>query len=100
MKSRNVAARFSCAGGIIAASVHMKPLSSLHAAEQPSPSFRLPSSHASGASLTASPHFDAQVPVAQSGSSVHAAEQPSPSMTLPSSHASAPSFLLSPQTDL
>src|SRR5262245_3539408 len=45
-----------------------------------------------------SPHFDEQLPVAQSGSNVQPAEQPSPSTTFESSQASAPSFRPSPQT--
>src|SRR5215831_3767185 len=82
MTSRKVAARLSCAGGLMVESVQEKPASIAQAPEHPSPSVVLPSSQASGGSFTPSPHLLAQVPELQSGSSVQLDEQPSPSIML------------------
>src|SRR4051812_48935240 len=100
MKSRYVTSRLRVDGGVAVASSQVKPTSIWQSLEHPSPSLVFPSSHASGASLMWSPQFDAQAPVAHSGSRVQLAEQPSPSTALPSSHASAPSSFPSPHTVL
>src|SRR6476659_3040646 len=77
----------------------MNPGSILQAAEHPSPSTLLPSSHASLTTMP-SPQRDVHEPsaaVLQSGSFWQVAEQPSNGRALPSSHPSAPSTFLSPQ---
>src|SRR5262245_66228615 len=77
----------------------MYPGSILQAAEQPSPSTLLPSSHASLTTMP-SPQRDMHAPFAavlQSGSFWQVAEQPSNGSAFPSSHPSAPSTFLSPQ---
>src|SRR5436190_13684548 len=96
MKSRNVTARLSCAGGLMVESVHEKPASIVQSCAHPSPSEGLPSSQPSGGSFTPSPHLLVHVPELQSGSNVQLDAQPSASMTLWSSQASAPSRLPSP----
>src|SRR5262245_51065253 len=76
--------------------MHMNPGSILQAAEHPSPSTLLPSSHGSLTTMP-SPQRDRHVPVLQSGSFWQSAEQPSNGRALPSSHPSAPSTFRSPQ---
>src|SRR4051794_22899579 len=74
-----------------------KPGSGLHAAEQPSPSAALPSSHTSLPSTMPLPHLGVQAPIAgQVGSQRQSAVQPSIGTVLPSSQHSVPSFLPSP----
>src|SRR5512145_1068758 len=64
---------------------HSKYGSSLHAAEQPSPLRRAPSSHSSLPTSSPSPQMALQplVEHCQPSSTSHAAEQPSPSVALP-----------------
>src|SRR5688500_18923000 len=101
-----------------AASMQVKPASSTHIAEQPSPETALPSSHASPMSTLPSPQTEAHacVPVASrhAGSFVHVFEQPRAASiaspvkrpftlpvvaSLPSSHDSPASTTPLPQTE-
>src|SRR5256885_10460981 len=75
--------------------VHLKPFSSLHSDEQPSPSLLFPSSHSSSRTRP-SPHFEVHGPPLQLGSAWQSFEQPSKGVSLPSSQTSAPSGLPSP----
>src|SRR5260221_10799793 len=93
--------------GTTMTSLHLKPGSTLHVPEQPSPSTVLPSSHSwpfalSMASSNPSPQAVAHAPPAagQTGSRRQKGEQPSPVAVLPSSHCSEPSLTLFPQTDV
>src|SRR5581483_3177530 len=84
----------------LAFEVHTKPSSMAHADEQPSSSLVLPSSHASGAMTTPSPHTGAHVdgePVHAKPASMAHDEQPSPSARFASSHCSVPCTTPSPQ---
>src|ERR1051325_667516 len=79
--------------------LHVKPFSISQVLEQPSPSRKLPSSHASLPSMMPSPQVDVHaLPSAQDGSAWHVAEQPSNGLVLPSSQLSAPSLVWSPHT--
>jgi len=64
-------------GGGWLVAVQLKPGSSLHCDEHPSPSWRLPSSHSSFGNLRPSPHTAVQVPPVHLGSMVQVGEQPS-----------------------
>src|SRR5258706_5559319 len=85
-------------GSVVApAKAHMKPGSSLHWSEHPSPLRALPSSHSSPMTKP-SPQSDTQAPALQFGSVWQTALQPSYGSALPSSQLSAPSFTPSPHT--
>src|SRR5437868_935137 len=74
---------------LVMPSPHSTPLSTAQAAEQPSQSVSLPSSHCSAPQRTPSP---------QPVTTVHAVLQASQSTALPSSHSSPASTIPSPHT--
>src|SRR6478736_375677 len=86
--------------GAWSTTVQVKPASTVHVSEQPSPLVVLPSSHASCGNFRPSPHTAEHVPPEHCGSSVQVGEQPSYGIRLPSSHCSKPSLTESPQVVL
>src|SRR5678815_311505 len=88
----------SVGGSPWVSALQLKPVSSLQPDEQPSPFWRLPSSHSSCGNLRPSPHTAVQVPRSHTGSTAQLGEQPSYGTRLWSSHCSLPSGMPSPHT--